>query len=267
MNNPIPTLQSFADNVFKRYQKWWDLYMNEFLGKTIQIGKETLPLLQREYVLSKGLLSQANSITIPCIEIDLFYRIAKDGILFVNCNPSGTDYNYYQGSNTNLPTDFFFYSKPDNPYFNASDEFAKAAGAQNNYAIINTFPIVLKEQAVLKKAVYDAYNYNNSRIPAFDELFDILLDTIVKIQPRVVVATNAFVKDLFINKISPLHQKIKCRPNKDPDKICYDIEIGAFKTTLFCGGMIAGGHQMDTESKKRLIRDVKCFLKHSSIRF
>lgn len=39
------------------------------------------------------------------------------------------------------------------------------------------------------------------------------------------------------------------------------IKKSGFATTVFCGGMIAGGHQMDTESKKRLIRDVALFMK------
>ena len=91
---------------------------------------------------------------IPCIEISPLYREAKDGILFVNCNPSGTDYEYYRDHNTSH-ADCFYYGEHrlNNSYFNAAEAFATAVGINNdNFAMIDVFPIVIQNQAVLKEA-------------------------------------------------------------------------------------------------------------------
>lgn len=126
-----------------------------------------------------------------------------------------------------------------------------------NYAMIDVFPIVMQNQAVLKKA----FKKENGKLrDAFNKLIDLFLDSIEQIKPKVVIVTNAFVKDLFINGFG---ERVCVVP--DEEKVCYNIKIqgNGFATTVFCGGMIAGGHQMDTEGKKRLIRDVAYFMESS----
>lgn len=247
----------FTLGVLNEYRQWWNNPNNVFKGQTATLS-------QREYALnsSKRINYQCPQASIPYIEISPLYRIAEGGILFVNCNPSGTDYEYYRDYNKNNE-DCFCYGiyKPDNSYFNADEEFVKnGIGASVEYAMIDVFPLVIQNQDVLKKAFYNAYKKNPLNLrDAFDELLVAFLDHITTIKPRVIIATNAFVKDIFTQIDSPLLnlQNKKYSIREDSNRVCYYICIDGFETTLFCGGMIAGGHQMDTESKKRLIRDVR----------
>ena len=90
-------------------------------------------------------------------------------------------------------------------------------------------------------------------------MIEFFLNSIEQIKPKVVIVTNAFVKDLFTVVFS---ESGLLEVNPDDEKVYYNIKIkkSDFPTTVFCGEMIAGGHQMDTESKKRLVRDVKYFM-------
>lgn len=248
----------FAEHKLNQYKDWWKQYCKEFLGQKVVVDGKNCHSLQREYADNSQLSKyKCNSDSIPYIEITPLYRKAKDGLLFVNCNPSGTDYPYYQKHNGASPTDFFYYDRPDNTYFNAVVEFANGVGGKGfgNFAMIDVFPIVIQNQAVLKKAFGDA---TGDLKEAFDKLIEFFLDSIRQIKPKVVIVTNAFVKDLFEKKFDGRIDAVH-----DDNNVCYHIEIDNFKTTVFCGGMIAGGHQMDTESKKRLIRDVNLFMKSS----
>ena len=166
-------------------------------------------------------------------------------MLFVNCNPSGTDYDYYD-TNNDKGNNFFYYDKTDNTYFKSTDEFYRALGlTDDNYAMIDLFPIVTKEQAVLK----NAYEKNRK---LFAPLIDIFVEAVEELQPRVIVVTNAFVRDVLAEK--------KTMFKENPIEVCYEMTTKKLKTVAFCGGMIAGSHQMDVESKKRLIRDVRTYL-------
>ena len=182
----------------------------------------------------------------------------------MNCNPSGTDYDYYRDyydQHNRIPVDSIYYDNPKNTYFDAVEKFVKEGiGVSANYAMIDVFPLVIQNQAVLKKAFREAYSDHDNREEAFNEILESFLEHIVKIKPAVIIATNAFVKDIFTHDNSPfLNLKIKYTISEDPYNVCYHISIDGFHTTLFCSGMISGGHQMDTESKKRLIRDVRHF--------
>ena len=130
--------------------------------------------------------------------------------------------------------------------------------------MIDVFPIVIQNQAALKQAYIKA---KDKRKEAFDILIKRFIVSIECIQPKVIIVTNAFVKDLirFIpdennkNKIDIRIKSITVTP--DSEKVCYYLTTpSGFNTTVFCGGMIAGGHQMDTESKQRLVRDVRNYL-------
>ena len=108
-------------------------------------------MLQREYAEDNQLLKyNCDRNSIPYMEITPLYREANNGLLFVNCNPSGTDYAYYRDNNSKPATDFFYYDKLKNNYFNATEEFAKSVGGEvfENYAMIDVFPIVMQNQAV-----------------------------------------------------------------------------------------------------------------------
>ncbi len=257
---------TFTNQVLANYTNWWNKYNREqaklFRGE--KIGKDKSPLVQREFAenSSRRKEYQCPLESIPYIEITPLYRVVKNGILFVNCNPSGTDYEYYTGFK--CLNDICIYNNSDNTYFDAVEKFAIEIGPTVQFAMIDVFPLVIQNQAVLKKAIIDTFKdpLLAERKGAIEELLRSFCNNIAQIQPKVIVATNAFVKDLFTDNDEKrpytLRQlKLVDDFQQDEDKVCYHIEIKGHKTTLFCGGMIAGGHQMDTESKKRLIRDVR----------
>jgi hypothetical protein len=255
-----------AQNVKSTLTSWWNSFSGDFIGQAIQLKNSSFPLLQKEYAVSQGKLPHNTTVNIPYLEISPLYKNAKHGALFVNCNPSGTDYSYYRTYNKNNNVCFYYGEfKKKNPYFQECEKFAQEVGVQQ-FAMIDVFPLVMQNQAVLKKAFKDAYATHNNQETAFDELLKSFLNTIECIEPEFIVVTNAFVKDLFTKENYQLH-KLLTSFHEDKDRVCYDIGIGQLKTTLFCGGMIAGGHRMDTESRRRLTRDVRHFLSHTPLQF
>ena len=145
---------AFAKSKLNQYKDWWKQYNKEFLGKVVTVEKQPRPLLQREYADGSQLSKyKCKRDAIPYIEITPLYREVKDGLLFVNCNPSGTDYPYYKKHKGASPTDFVYYDNPDNTYFDAVVEFAEGVGGEGfrNFAMIDVFPVVIQNQAVLKK--------------------------------------------------------------------------------------------------------------------
>ena len=111
--------------------------------------------------------------------------------------------------------------------------------------MIDLFPIVLKEQAVLK----DTYKKNPK---LFVPLLHVFVEAIEELQPKVIVVTNAFVRDVLKKEMSKFDENVS--------GVYYEMKTDKLETAVFCGGMISGSHQMDVESKKRLIRDVRTYL-------
>ena len=255
--------------LLKQYMDWWERYRECFENQSIIVENRTVSLIQREYADNNKYSKYCSQNSIPIIEITPFCKKANQGLLFVNCNPSGTDYKYYGEKNAKNPTIFFIYDKINSSYFNAAKSFAEKVGVKDRYAIIDVFPITIQNQAIVKEVYKNAAGKQRE---AFNELIEIFFNIIVEIQPRIIVATNAFVKDLFIsigNKDLRSFRDLKFIDTvyNGDELVNYDIKIHSqnkgqdvFETTLFCGGMISGGHQMDTESKQRLIRDVRRYI-------
>ena len=217
---------------------------------------------------------------IPYIEISAMCREIENGLLFINCNPSGTDYEHYEDKNKDKIEECFYYDNPQNDYFKESRKFANQVGIGDNFAMIDFFPIVIQKQADLKKKVEEVFsgkdktkknhlqNEVSARIDgerkAFKELIDIFLDAIKKLNPQVIVVTNAFVRDLFVKKLVELEYitELEAEEENQNQLVYHKMKITKtnYTFTLFCGGMIAGGHRMDRESQKRLERDVRLFL-------
>ena len=225
-------MNAFAEKYLEKYKNYWRMSGHALEGLT--------PSLFQRYCVPEN--------TIPIFEVGRLFRKPTEGrlaVLFVNSNPSGTDNDYYESNNSKYD-DFFYYDKTDNPYFKSTDEFYRALGlTDNNYAMIDLFPIVLNEQAVLK----NAYEKNRD---LFVPLIDIFVEAVEELQPQVIVVTNAFVRDV-LKKEMP-----KFKENQTG--VYYEMATDRSETAVFCGGMIAGRHQMDIESKKRLKRDVKKYL-------
>lgn len=271
-----PDSSSLALNTLNELQRWWNNYKEVFvkggIATKIIFNKEEVPLLQRFYVHEPQLKdgSSFNKESIPFLEITSLYRVAKNGLLFVNCNPSGTDYSFY-GKKNPYSSEVFYYYNDKNDYFKAVKLFSERVYEEGftNYAMIDVFPLVMQNQAVLKKAYITAITGSDGGLKdAFKSLINIFIGIIEQIQPKVIIVTNAFVKELFRN--NPEENKRKKQDirmegitvsSMDENYVCYHVTTrNGFQTTVFCGGMIAGGHQMDTESKERLIREVRRFL-------
>lgn len=269
------------DKLLQRYKDWWVSYGSAFETVTVKVDGRDCHLIQREYADPQKYSGLCMKQSIPLIEITENYRKADNGILFVNCNPSGTDYEHY-GKENKSQDKFFIYKKEGNPYFENAKSFARKVKQGVKYAMIDVFPLVIQNQAVLKKAISEAFSVSK-RTPtkkvvpceAFKAMMEQFRDNILEINPKVIVATNAFVKDLFTcdeenHPYSFRKLGILDSIYQGEDLIYYKIVIPRqgqdnFEAFLFCGGMIAGGHQMDTQSKARLIRDVKHFLSGDSI--
>lgn len=255
--------------LLNKYADWWERYGECFENQSITVENRSVPLIQREYADINKYSKYCSQNNIPIIEITPFYKKANQGLLFVNCNPSGTDYKYYGEKNVKNQTNYFVYDKTDSSYFNALKTFAEKVGVKDRYAIIDVFPIAIQNQAIVKELYKNAAGKQRE---AFNKLIEIFFNIIVEIHPRVIVATNAFVKDLFTrigNKDLRSFRDLKFIDTvyNGDELVNYDIKIHSqnkgqdvFETTLFCGGMISGGHQMDTESKQRLIRDVRRYI-------
>lgn len=262
------------------YKTWWQTYGKAFETVTVKVDGKDCHLTQRQYADPQKYLGLCVE-QIPLIEITEYYRKAENGILFVNCNPSGTDYEHY-GEENKSQDGFFIYKKEGNPYFENAESFARKVKQGIPYAMIDVFPLVLQNQAVLKKAISEAFPVSK-RTPAkevipcdaFKAMMERFRDNVLEIKPKVIVATNAFVKDLFTcddEKHPYSFRKLGLLDSfyQGDDSVYYRIVIprqgqDAFETFLFCGGMIAGGHQMDTQSKERLIRDVRHFISQKPI--
>lgn len=230
----------FAQKYTKKYQEWWNNYSDAFVNTHILLKKQNHSLLQRHTI---------NNDVIPYLEISALYRKANNGLLILNCNPSGTDVSYYTAHPEKNNGDVFFYDKMNkNSYFKAAEDISYKVGVGDNYAMIDLFPIVKQQQAVLREAYDKRAQYGLEK--AFEELLDIFREAVFDIAPKVIICANAFVTGLIANGT------IDSAFSYDNNGIFYNINCNGHKTVVFGGGMIAGGNQMDKESKKRLFRDV-----------
>ena len=279
-------IDTLASDTIQELEKWWKDYRAFFEKQKITINTKQNQesfLLQRDNADDQRLkASGCDRESIPFLEVTPLYRKAEGGLLFVNCNPSGTDYSFYRNNNADPPKEIFYYdrgvgseSDGENDYFKAVREFSEKVCEKGfgNYAMIDAFPLVMQNQAVLKKAYIDAVvlgRDNPKRAEAFKALIKLFIQTIESINPKVIIITNAFVKGLFRNNPDEKNgNKLNIRLSEDivtvdpmdKDFVCYKIKTSHnFESTVFCGGMIAGGHQMDTDSRERLIRDIKRFI-------
>ena len=228
-------MDEFASDFFGQYKNLWRKWSSEI---------NTKDLFQRY-------LHHPMEKSIPLIEISkLFRKPTRDRleVLFVNCNPSGTDITYYKKKNA-IGDDFFYYDKPNNAYLKNAEAFYKELGlVDGNYAMIDLFPIVVKDQAILKNAYLTYTDF-------FDCLVKIFVDIVIELQPMVIVVTNAFVRDVLKKEMPKFFCFIE-----NSLGVFYEMKNSRLDTAVFCGGMIAGRQQMDVDSKRRLIRDVRNYL-------
>lgn len=233
------------------YKGWFSTFQNTSSYQSI-----SGTLFQREVMSNQ---------TIPYLELcsSFHERIDSENklILFVSCNPSGRDEDYYAANNSSR--DFFCYYNRADSIYNQVDDFIRVLGLTGvEFAMADVFPIVKSKQKDLE--VIWENELKKSRAPVsnpFLELTNMFKEVVCEIRPTVIVAINAFVsglfKDGFLSDNTP-------KPPKLINDSYYDLSYYQnnqfFNTVAFCGGMLTGQHAMDIHSRMRLMRDVRDYL-------
>jgi hypothetical protein len=187
---------------------------------------------------------------IPLLEINSTLSVTPPiDLLVVNCNPSGTDYNYYTSQ---TPCDVMVYSKiKGNPYL----EWGKKLLPNKKVVMADICQIVCQNQEIIREAI-------KKHKVLFQEMYNIFWQLVCELSPKVIVVTNAYVRDIIVS------QKFLSRPEwinitSDDANVRYILRCPEHdqEVVLLCGGMIAGAHQMDKDSRRRLERDIKAYIK------
>ena len=245
----------FPTLFLNKYKKIYENYLSKHKSELDKIYIKGYSIFQRVNI-QNGLISSSKlkgcPITnIPLLEINSTLSVTPPiDLLVVNCNPSGTDYNYYISQ---TPCDVMVYSKiKGNPYL----EWGKKLLPNKKVVMADICQIVCQNQEIIREAIKDK-KYN----ALFQELYDIFWQLVCELSPKVLVVTNAFVRDIIVS------QKFLSRPKgvtiiSDDDNVRYILRCSEHKREiiLLCGGMIAGAHQMDKDSRRRLERDIKTYI-------
>ena len=240
---------TLAKNYINEFDSWWRQY-----GSSIPHA-----ILQR---YSSGVTNNQ----IPCLEISSSFKdISSEQIrvLFVNCNPSGSDESYYMAHSQSVGinkvagfNDFFYYDNQDSHY-DACMRFVNELfkGDKHDFAMIDVFPLVKKDQSTIKQK-WLIKNKSQDLINAFDRLRSLFKQIVFDIKPTVIIVSNAFASSLF--EQGYLTDSI---PTPSTTGAYYlNVEFNGYETVAFCGGMLTGQHTMDRFSRERLIRDVRDYL-------
>lgn len=240
-----------AQKFVPKYQEWYNRTFQE--PSSYQNISKTL--FQRRVT---------ENLDIPFLEVcSSFHKRTqpeKRLILFVNCNPSGRDVEYYAAKNANH-SDFCYYNQEDSLYKEAS-RFIKdlCMEADVDFAMADVFPIVKSTQKDLEVIWKNELKKSKtSDSNPFLELTNVFKKVVCDIQPDVIVAPNAFVTSLFGK--GHLSDN-KPQPVAVTDKLYYELVYEQLPKPIaaFCSGMLASRHAMDIHSRMRLIRDVREYL-------
>ncbi len=209
----------------------------------------------------------------------LFPEFKKNSILFIGLNPSfnkkeinkvneGTDIQhidfvkYCRKTNKNLNPNYLIKleenaQKKPYPYFSKFSEIAKELDFAT-WEHIDLFFYRLTSQKEFKRVVEYKEDKNKIRFNNFnnfgEEQLKISLEIIKKINPKVIVVTNAFSSDI-INKHSLFKFKII---TKQFETLGYDfLDIDNKKIPIFFSSMVTGQRALDNHSLRRLKFDIK----------
>lgn len=255
-----------------RYRAFWRKNYSSFLGFT-PIGIELGDFLPTFSGLKKGKGNYAFPKYKP-INTELGERYydftfnKQDRFVFVGLNPSGANLNYYEyyfGKEENK--DKKFEEHPDNaviwysptapdpyptapdPYLKAAKDFVKDCGYSFFYKL-DTFCIVKKKQSDLVKHFL-------ANQPLYQQMFEIFAETLIKIQPHVVVVTSAVIRKIFLKKgkFKGFQKIITCVPNQNKGGYTATITQGKRKieTQVYFSGMLSGQRALDKGSYENLV--------------
>ena len=236
--------------LLSKYQKIYEGYLSRHKSYLEKIYIKRNYIFQRVNI-QKGLIPASKlkgcpPSHIPLLEINSTLSVTPPiDLLVVNCNPSGTDYDYYSSQK---PSDVMIYNKiKGNPYL----EWGKKLLPNKKVALADVFPIVCQNQDRIKEAV----KMHNA---LFQELYDIFWQLVCELSPKAMVITNAYVRDLIVSEKSlSLPKRVTITP--DDANVRYILQCPEHhrEIILLGGGMIAGAHQMDKDSRRRFEKDIK----------
>lgn len=179
----------------------------------------------------------------PKIEIGDFDDTVRNGLLFVSCNPSGADIEYYKEKNKNKE-DVIWYKPEDGKdtsgFLGALKEFA----GESVYSKLDVFCVVKKEQ----KEVRGHYKKHQE---IYKEMFKIFVSTVEKLEPEIIVVANAFVRDLF-QKDFIGKSGYEYEDKQDSDYGGHNAKFGNHDTYIFFTSMLSGGRALDVGSREVL---------------
>ena len=185
----------------------------------------------------------------PKIEIGDFDDTVRNGLLFVSCNPSGTDTDFYEQNNKIDYEEVIWYSKKKDTsgFLGALKKFAEHCGYDGNYSKLDVF-------CVVKKSQDDVEDHYKKHKDVYEEMFDIFVSTVEKLEPKVIVVPNAFVRDLFQNDFS---EKIGYDKDQEPNCGGHKAKFGNHETYIFFTSMLSGVRALDVGSRELLEWAVK----------
>ncbi len=182
----------------------------------------------------------------PKIEIGDFDDTVRNGLLFVSCNPSGTDTDFYEQNNKIDYKEVMWYPKKKDTsgFLDALKKFSEKCGYGGKYSKLDVFCVVKKAQ----KQVIKHYSDKNNK-SLYEKMFTIFVDTVEKIQPEVIVVANAFIRDLFQNDFKDI---IRYDKNQDLEYGGHRAKFGEHETYIFFTSMLSGGRALDVGSREVL---------------
>ena len=190
--------------LFKDYASLWKKQEKSFISAKVSYKKVTVPVTEREYVRSLGswratkkTIPRFNPNVIPYIELS---KLQDPGstILFVGMNPSGADVSWYYKNNGK--GDKVKVYKNMSPYYLAMENFAReclgSLDENKYYSELDVFGIVQGTQAIIEK-----HFLGNPQL--YLDMFRLFLRTIVELNPKLIIVTNAFVRRLLMRGNDP----------------------------------------------------------------
>lgn len=182
----------------------------------------------------------------PKIEIGDFDDTVRNGLLFVSCNPSGTDTDFYEQNKKIDYKEVMWYTKKKDTsgFLDALKKFSEKCGYGGKYSKLDVFCVVKKAQ---KEDIKHYSDKNNKSL--YKEMFTIFVDTVEKIQPEVIVVANAFIRDLFQNDFKDI---IRYDKNQDLEYGGHRAKFGEHETYIFFTSMLSGGRALDVGSREVL---------------
>lgn len=192
-------------------------------------------------------------------------QIKQDCLLFIGINPSHGN-GGVPADKREAGVDFYtLNTQSDNPipYFKKFIEIAKYCNTDWDH--LDLLFIRETNQKIIEKLTYDRSDDRPNGLNFIQEQLNISFEILEKAQPKVIVASNAYVSEFFGKKKSKhaVFDKIWRAYDFDFEKD-FDSELGTYtiplngrKVPIFFSGMLSGQRALDLGSLERLMWQLK----------